>query len=150
METVRLNEGNTVEVGVQVADILKRGGVVLYPPDALYGLGADALSDGAVAKVVAIKGRDEGKPMHAIVADLDMAAEYAEVSNDAELLVKEFGGSVTLILKKKKGMDSGIAKNIETFGIRIPNHPLCIEMCRAFGKPITATSANVAGMRSER
>jgi len=150
MERFTLDADNASEIASKATDVLKNGGVILYPTDTLYGLGADALSDKAVAKIVAIKGRDEGKPMHAIVADLDMAAEYAEISNDARLLIKEFGGSVTLILKKKKGMDSGIAKNIETFGIRIPNHPLCIEMCRAFGKPITATSANVAGMRSER
>jgi len=150
MERFTLDGGNASEIASKATDVLKNGGVILYPTDTLYGLGADALSDEAVAKVVAIKGRSGGKPMHAIVADLEMAAEYAEISNDARLLIKEFGGSVTLILKKKTGIDSGIAKNIETFGIRIPNHPLCIEMCRAFGKPITATSANVAGMRPER
>src|SRR3989338_7577312 len=149
MERFTLDADNASEIASKATDVLKNGGVILYPTDTLYGLGADALSDKAVAKVVAIKGRDEGKPMHAIVADLDMAAENAEVSNDAELLVKEFGGAVTIILKKKAGIDTGIAKNIDTFGIRIPDHPLCIEMCRAFGKPITATSANSAGQSTQ-
>ena len=145
METARLNDTNVQEIAAKAADVLRAGGVVLYPTDTLYGLGADALSNNAVARIVEIKGRDDRKPIHAIVADLDMAAEYADVTTDARLLVQEFGGKVTVILKKKGGIDTGIAKDIETFGIRVPENGFCIAMCREFGRPITATSANRAG-----
>ena len=150
METARLNDTNVQEIAAKAADVLRAGGVVLYPTDTLYGLGADALSNDAVARIVEIKGRDDRKPIHAIVADLDMAAEYADVTTDARLLVQEFGGKVTVTLKDKAGIDTGIAKDIETFGIRVPDNDFCIAMCRSFGKPITATSANRAGEAPSR
>src|SRR5665213_2077271 len=68
---------------VRAAQILASGGVILYPTDTLYGLGADALSDEAVAKIYAIKGRDERKPMHAIVADISMAERYGQFNDVA-------------------------------------------------------------------
>ena len=150
MEIIRLSEASVSVTAARAVEVIRNGGVVLYPTDTLYGLGADALSDEAVAAIYDIKGRDERKPLHAIMTDLDMAGEYADVTNDARLLVKEFGGKVTLILKKKEGIDTGVARGIASFGIRIPDHDFCIAMCRAFGKPITATSANRADMVPER
>ncbi|MFZ2887339.1 MAG: L-threonylcarbamoyladenylate synthase [Minisyncoccia bacterium] len=134
----------------RAAGALRRGGVIIFPTDTLYGLGADAFSDEAVDKVYAIKGRDEGKPTHCIVSDLAMAAEYAEVNDAAKKLAEKFlPGALTLILKKKVGVEGGIARRMDTVGIRIPNNEFCIELARAFGKPFTATSANTAGMNVE-
>src|SRR3990167_9965232 len=80
--------------------VLKNGGVVLFPTDTLYGLGADAFSDAAVDTIYAIKGRDEKKPIHCIVADIAMAEEYAEVTNDARLLFQRLlPGGLTVILR---------------------------------------------------
>ena len=62
METARLNDTNVQEIAAKAADVLRAGGVVLYPTDTLYGLGADALSNDAVARIVDIKGRDDKKP----------------------------------------------------------------------------------------
>ncbi|HUO56510.1 MAG TPA: L-threonylcarbamoyladenylate synthase [Candidatus Paceibacterota bacterium] len=139
------------EAAARAADVLKRGGVILYPTDTLYGLGADALSDEAVAKVYEIKGREEGKPTHCIVADLIMAERYAEVNDLARALAKEFlPGPLTLILKKREGIDTGIAKNFETFGIRIPDNPFCLALANLFGEPYTTPSANLAGLVPER
>lgn len=127
---------------------LQSGGVILYPTDTLYGLGADALSDEAVAKIYTIKGRDEGKPIHAIVRDLEMAERYAFVDGIARILAKRFlPGPLTLILKKKTGIETGIAKGIDTFGIRIPDNTFCMALVDSFGGPITTTSANRAGMQ---
>ncbi len=132
-------------------EVLRAGGVVLYPTDTLYGLGVDAFSDEAVAKVYEIKGREGGKPIHAIVSGLDMVARYAELTDDARLLAERLPqGQVTYILKKKMGFDTGITKGIQTFGFRIPGHEFCIQMARTFGKPITATSANKSDEKSER
>src|SRR3989338_5762363 len=87
--------------------VLREGGVIIYPTDTLYGLGADALSDSAVEKIYAIKGRDERKPIHAIVADVAMMEKYAEVSDMANMLIKKFlPGTLTLILKKREGVDT--------------------------------------------
>ncbi len=150
METFHL-DGNIQGTAVSAAQTLHSGGVVLFPTDTLYGLGADAFSNEAVDKIYAIKGRDEGKPIHALVSDLAMAEEYAEITDDVRLVAERLPkGKVTFICKKKQGIDTGICRGIETFGFRIPNHEFCIEMVRACGKPITATSANVAGLEPQR
>lgn len=151
MEAIRLEEGNFRTAVEKAAEVLRSGGVVLYPTDTLYGLGADAFSDEAVAKVCALKGRDEQKPIHCIVADMEMAEQYVEMNLFARKLADEFlPGALTLILKKKDGLESGIAKKISTIGIRIPANDFCIALAREYGKPFTTTSANRAGEEPER
>ena len=131
--------------------VLRTGGVVLYPTDTLYGLGGDALSDEAVDKIYAIKGRADAKPIHALVADLAMGEKYADVTDDVRLLAERLPqGQVTFILKKKAGFDAGVMRKIPTFGFRIPNNEFCISLVREFGRPVTATSANVSGRKPER
>lgn len=151
MERMQLSSENGSEIAQNAAQILAVGGVVLFPTDTLYGLGADAFSNEAVDKIYAIKGRDEGKPIHALVSDLKMAAQYAEITPDVRLAVERLPkGKVTFICKKKPGHESGICRGLDTFGFRIPDNEFCVEMMRAFGKPITATSANVAGEEPQR
>ncbi len=146
MRTLRLTDENIVEAAETAADVIRGDGVVLYPTDTLYGLGVDAFSDEAVEKIYAIKGRDEGKPMHAIVADLKMVEEYAHVTPMAKRAIEELPrGLVTCILQKHDERSLGIAKNIPTFGFRIPDHDFCTALLREFGAPITATSANASG-----
>lgn len=138
MERIQLTEGTVATCAAQAAQVLQKGGVVLYPTDTLYGLGADALSDEAVAKIYAIKGRGETKPIHGIVSDLDMAGKYGELSGTARLLEERLpAGQVTYIVKKLAGLDTGITKGIETFGFRIPANEFCIRMVQEFGRPIT-------------
>lgn len=135
----------------KAAEVLRSDGVILYPTDTLYGLGAHAFSDEAVDKIYEIKGRDEKKLIHCIVADITMAEEYAEVTDDAKLLFERLlPGGLTLILKKREGVSGGIARNIDTIGIRIPNSDFCIQLARAFERPFTATSANVASLPPQR
>lgn len=145
MEVAQLEKGFG-ECVMRASGILRHGGVVLYPTDTLYGLGADAFSDEAVEKVYAIKGRDRQKPIHCVVADLAMAGEYAEINDVARKLAEAFWpGPLTLVLKKKPGLDTGIARGLDTFGVRIPQSDFCLDLARTFGKPYTTTSANVAG-----
>jgi L-threonylcarbamoyladenylate synthase len=130
---------------------LRSGGVILYPTDTLYGLGADALSNDAVRKIYDLKGRDERKPIHAIVSDMEMMEKYAEVSDLARMLAKEFlPGPLTLILKKKARIKTGIARGISKIGFRIPDNPFCLALVEKFGKPVTTTSANRSGLKTER
>jgi L-threonylcarbamoyladenylate synthase len=125
--------------------------VILFPTDTLYGLGADAFSDEAVDKIYAIKGRDEKKPMHCIVADIEAAQQYAEVSDDARLLAQQFfPGALTLIMKKKSAVAGGIARGMTTLGIRVPKNDFCLTLARAYTRPFTATSANMSGHESPR
>jgi len=125
---------------------LRRGGVIIYPTDTLYGLGADAHSDAAVDRIYAIKGREEGKPIHAVFADMVMVEEYAELNDCAKRLADRFlPGALTLVLKKKPHVSGGIARGMDTIGVRIPDNEFCLELARTFGKPFTATSANRSG-----
>jgi L-threonylcarbamoyladenylate synthase len=137
--------GNEGIATIKAAGTLREGGVILYPTDTLYGLGADAFSDTAVDKVYAIKGRNARNPMHAIFSDLAMVEEYAELNDVARKLAEKFlPGALTVVLKKKKGVMSGIGRKMETMGVRIPDNSFCIETAKALGKPFTATSANLA------
>lgn len=146
MDRMYLAGANVQEAAARAAEILKKGGIVLYPTDTLYGLGADALSDAAVEKIYAIKGRDERKPIHAILADINAATAYGEVSGIARILEEEMPkGKVSYVIPKKDSITAGISKDLETFGFRIPDSELCKAMVRAFGGPITATSANASG-----
>jgi L-threonylcarbamoyladenylate synthase len=145
MKVIQISESEADAV-TNAVEILKAGNVILYPTDTLYGLGADAFSDEAVDKVYEIKGRDAKKPMHAIFADMEMVEQFAEVNDIAKKLAEKFlPGALTMILKKKPGVTGGIARDMETIGVRIPNNSFCTETARAFGKPFTATSANVTG-----
>ncbi len=145
-ERIELTDRNLSQVVQQAAEVLAHGGVIVYPTDTLYGLGADAFSDEAVDKVISIKGREQRKPIHCIVEDMEMAGEYAEVSDDARLLAKAFfPGALTLVLKKKAEFEHGIGRYRNTIGIRIPDNTFCIALARAFGRPFTTTSANTTG-----
>ena len=80
-----------------------------------------------------------------------MAAKYGEINEIAFALACAYmPGPLTLILKKKAGVDTGIAKGIDTIGIRIPNDAFCLALAKEFGRPITTTSANKAGVQPER
>lgn len=136
---------------VRADAVLRAGGVVLYPTDTLYGLGCDALSNDAVAKIYSIKGREIGKPIHAIVADMQMAGRYGEINDTARVLASRFlPGPLTLILNKKKGLETGIASKIDTIGIRVPDNKFCLALSRKFDGAITTTSANASGALSLR
>ncbi|MBI2612985.1 threonylcarbamoyl-AMP synthase [Candidatus Kaiserbacteria bacterium] len=151
MRVVKLTPENLGQIVEEAAGVLRSEGVILYPTDTLYGLGADAFSDDAIAKIHSIKGRDESKPIHCVVTDLSMAGKYGEFNETARRLAKEFfPGALTLVVEKKEGIKSGIARDIETIGFRIPRNDFCIALAHTFEKPYTTTSANVSGEVSER
>lgn len=150
MEIIHVNGQNIGQCATRAAKVLRAGGVIVYPTDTLYGLGAAALSDEAVAKVRAIKGRDKGKPMHALVSGAAMAGMYGEVTKKAETLAKEFGGGVTVVVKKRSGFDAGILRGVPTFGFRIPDSDFCSRLLTALCGPVTATSASRSGLPAMR
>ncbi len=130
--------------------ILEQGGVILYPTDTLYGLGVDALNREALKKLRTLKGREEGKAISIVVADMTMAEEYAEVTPLAAKLAEAFlPGKLTLILNAKDTLPGELTAGTGTIGIRIPNHVLCLNLARELGRPFTATSANVSDMESK-
>jgi L-threonylcarbamoyladenylate synthase len=119
--------------------VLARGGIVVYPTETAYGIGADATNPTAVARVFAIKGRDDGKPLSVLMASQGMAREYAILTPVARRLWRRFlPGPLTLVIP---------ARSVGgTWGIRVSSHPFAAALVRAYGRPITATSANRSGM----
>ena len=123
--------------------------IVLYPTDTIYGLGVDSTDAEAVSRLQELKGRNEKKPISNVVADMEMAEKYAVVTPLAKkLAVKFLPGKLTLVLAARAGLAPRISAETGTVGIRIPNHPVPLQLVRELGKPITATSANVAGMET--
>ena len=126
--------------------------ITLYPTDTLYGLGVRATDSQAILRLKELKGSDETKHFSIVVFDIEMMREYAEVTPLAQKLIKKFlPGKLTLILCAKPRLrTSGIVAEDGSIGVRIPDHPVPLELVKKLGVPITATSANVSGMKTEK
>lgn len=126
---------------------LRRGGVVAYPTDTLYGLGAHGLNDGAVREVFRIKGRQDGSPMPLLLGEVsDILRVAVDVAPLVWVLARRFWpGPLTLIVPKGPAVPEAVTAGGETVAVRIPDHPVPREIARRLGAPITGTSANISG-----
>lgn len=125
----------------QSLQVLKEGGVVIYPTETLYGIGADATNDRAVEKVIRIKKRSKAKKISIAFSDLKMAKRYLVITKNAEKLAKAFmPGPLTLIVENR-------GKLRRKIGFRIPDNAFVRRLIRKLDKPITTTSANISGGR---
>jgi L-threonylcarbamoyladenylate synthase len=125
--------------------VLKSGGLVVYPTETLYGIGADATNPTAIRKLTEYKERPLGKPYSIAVTDQKMAEEYVALNDAAKNLYKEFlPGPMTIISKGKHKVAPGVESEDGTLGVRMPDYKLVIDIVKKFGKPITATSANAS------
>ncbi len=130
----------------RAVEILRDGGVIVYPTDTVYGLGCDITSKHAVERIVRIKGRDPKKPMSFVCSDLTHISRYARVSNFAYRILKRFlPGPYTFILESSREVPKMLLTKQRTVGIRIPDHPVCLALVAELGNPILSTSANPSG-----
>jgi L-threonylcarbamoyladenylate synthase len=131
---------------------LKRGEVIVYPTETLYGLGADALNGAAVEKVFRLKGRNPDNPIPVLIADREMlGALVDEIPPLAEKLMARFWpGPLTLVLTARKNIPSALLNADGRVGVRISSEPVAIGLVRALGRPLTATSANPSGLTPAR
>jgi L-threonylcarbamoyladenylate synthase len=131
----------------RAAEILKRGGLVAFPTETVYGLGADASSAEAMARLYAAKRRPADHPVIVHFADAETAFTWArEVPQGARKLAAKFWpGPLTLILKKSAKAGDFVTGGQDTVGLRVPAHPVAQELLRAFGGGIAAPSANRFG-----
>ena len=134
----------------QAIAILKRGGIVAYPTDTVYGLGANAGNDDAVARVYEAKGRPRHLALPLLLADISQIKDVArDVPDLAWCLAKRFlPGSLTLVLHKASSVSSVVAGGGDKIAVRVPDHPVPIALIRGLGAPITGTSANLSGSPS--
>lgn len=126
---------------------LKRGGVVVFPTQGLYGLGADAKNEMAVDRVFAIKQRSSDNPLLVLVPDRSAVDELAvEVTPIAMRLMDRFWpGRVTLVFNAQSHLPSNLTAGRKKIGIRVSGHPVAAALVSRFGRPVTGTSANLSG-----
>ncbi|MDR3329434.1 MAG: threonylcarbamoyl-AMP synthase [Prevotellaceae bacterium] len=130
----------------QLAAALRRGAVLLYPTDTLWGLGCDAANGAAVAKIFALKQRTDAKSLIALVGDEAMLRRHVcEVPPQASAVLRAAAGPQTIIYPEGRGFARGVCAPDGSVAIRIPRHAFCQALIRALGRPVVSTSANVAG-----
>ena len=137
-----------VEATVENAvEILQRGGLVAFPTETVYGLGADAMNAAAMQRLYKVKGRPKAHPVIVHIARRDQLAEWAsEVTPIAEKLAEAFWpGPLTLIVKRAEKVSDLVTGGQDTVGVRVPSHKLARQLLEAFGGGIAAPSANRFG-----
>ncbi len=132
----------------KAVEILKADGVIAYPTETVYGLGANIFSPIAVKKVFRLKGRNFNQPLSVAIANFQTLKTLAKISpKEEKLLHRLLPGPVTVILPKKKIVPNLVTAGQDTVGIRFPDHPLALAIINQAGFPITATSANLSGKK---
>lgn len=128
----------------QAVSILQRGGLVGFPTETVYGLGADAQNADAVAKIFSVKQRPKQHSLIVHIADIEAMSKWARtIPEDALRLAEHFWpGPLTLILPKQAHVLDLVTANQDSIGLRIPNHPLALSLLKAFGGGVAAPSAN--------
>jgi L-threonylcarbamoyladenylate synthase len=130
----------------KASDIIKKNGVVIYPTETVYGIGANIFSNIALEKVFKIKKRDKDKPVSVAVSDFGMMEDLVYIGEKEKRFIDMFlPGPVTVVLKKKEKVPDILTYGSELVGIRFPAHETTIKLIQLAGVPITSTSANISG-----
>ena len=156
METtlVRIPEGRVDEYDTELreaADIIKRGGLVAFPTETVYGLGASALLQEGAQKIYNAKGRPSDNPLIIHVSSVDDFEKWCEIDNPEGFrrLAENFlPGPITIIQKKKKIIPDTVTAGLDTVAVRFPSHPVARRLIELSGVPIAAPSANISGSPS--
>jgi L-threonylcarbamoyladenylate synthase len=133
----------------RAVDILRAGGLVAFPTETVYGLGANARDPAAVARIFAAKRRPAEKPLTVHVASIEQALEWAVWNEDAHRLATAYWpGPLTLVLPRKPDVLHIVTAGKPTVGLRMPDQEIALELLRSFGTGVAATSANRSGRTS--
>ena len=135
----------------RAAERLSEGGLVVYPTETVYGLGADATDPAAIERVFAAKGRDRERPLSMAVPDLDAAAPYVELTDRERAFADAFlPGPVTLVVGRTERVPDPLVAGGDRVGLRVPDHDVPRRLAAAAERPVTSTSANLSGEGSAR
>jgi len=137
---------------VLAAEVIQAGGVIVYPTETLYGIGANALNPQAVTRVHVAKRRDEKKPILVLVPQADAVEDLVSaIGPTARLLMTTFWpGPLTLVFRASMRVPAELIRGGGTIGIRVPSNLLCIKLLQLAECPLTSTSANISGQPSMR
>ena len=130
----------------KAVEVLRKGGLILYPTDTVWGIGCDATNSEAVQKIYNLKRSHDKKGMLVLVDSADRAARYVNNAPDVAWQLFELADKpLTLILPGAAGVAENLIPEEGTIGIRIPDHEFCHAMLRKFGRAVVSTSANISG-----
>jgi L-threonylcarbamoyladenylate synthase len=147
MRVIKLNPADLGPALHEAVAVLKSGGLVAYPTESFYALGADALNADAVEKIFLAKRRSIKKPLPVIIHDKALLSKYVRELSPVAAKAVEFlmPGPVTLIFWAREVFPSELTSGTGKVGIRVPEHEIALSLARIFGGPLTATSANLSG-----
>jgi len=133
----------------EAVEILRKGGIIAFPTDTVYGLGADAFNPKAVERIYRVKRRPGHLPFPLLLSDMSQISIVAEAISEAALfLARRFWpGGLTLVLPKSALLPAYLASQ-STIAVRVPNHPIPLALIQCLGNPIIGTSANISGSPS--
>lgn len=130
----------------KIIDALKSEKLVIYPTETVYGLAADATSEAAVSKIFEAKSRALDNPVSITVNSLSMSYRIGKLTKNEEKIIKELlPGPLTVLVEPRPFLSDLLFAGTGKVGVRIPDHPVVLELVRLFGGPITSTSANISG-----
>lgn len=130
----------------RVVDLLKRGGVIAYPTDTVYGLGCDITNRQAIDRIRRMKRMDEGQLLSFVCPDLSDIARYGVVQDFAYRIMRRLvPGPYTFILQATRDVPKVLHMKRKTVGIRVPDHPVALTLARELGSPVASTSASLDG-----
>ncbi|OPJ55274.1 L-threonylcarbamoyladenylate synthase [Alkalithermobacter paradoxus] len=132
------------------ADILRNGGTVIFPTETVYGLGANALDENAVDKIYKAKGRPSDNPLIVHISNKDDVYKLAkDINENAKIIMDKFWpGPITIILNKNDKVPYKTSGGLETVALRMPSHPIALELIKEANVPVAAPSANISGRPS--
>ena len=145
MKRVKLTNTNEQEVIKESIKVLNEGGLVVYPTETCYGLAVDATNSRALSKLLSYKTFRGSKPISIAVSDIDMAKRYVELNEMALNIYKNYlPGPITVVSKSISTLQPPVVSKQGSTGVRIPDYKFTLKLIKEFGRPITATSANVS------
>jgi len=125
----------------RAVEILKSGGIIIYPTDTVYGMGCDLFNKRGIERIYEIQHRDRRQPLSFICSDLKDISQYARVSDDAYKIMRRLlPGPYTFILEASRAVPKIILPKRQTTGIRIPNNNICMALVAELGSPVISTS----------
>jgi len=144
VEIINVKDELTVDQLKLITSVLNQGGVIVYPTDTSYGMGADWQNNKALNKIFKIKGRNKDKNLPVIVSSKKMAKEYVVWNKAAEKLANEFWPGALTIVLRIKSYELRIKGSDNTLGVRIPDNKIARQIVKALKRPLVSTSANIA------
>lgn len=130
----------------EILTVIRKGGVILYPTDTIWGIGCDATNEKAVDKVIDIKGRRSDKGLVVLVDSIEMLKKYAKhVHPRIETLISFHERPLTVVYDEGKGVTKNVMATDGSIAIRVVQDPFCKELIRQLDKPLVSTSANISG-----